>query len=123
MFFQDSRSLYTEFACSVFVNCILPFRDENGNWILYARSYATKALLDKVQVSVTVRKPTKANVDANKTNNAPTFSFVGRILPCDATEQQVIDSGSFLCLKDGQIRKLCVERTLFEYSVEVTEIK
>lgn len=123
---------------------LVMYRDEAGNWIIYLRSYASDEALAKMQVTVTVRKPTiftnskansdtKINIDGSNDDEArtngellqfkedSTFSFTARILNQDVSEQEVIDSGNYLCLKDSQVRKFCIDRTLFEYSVEVGE--
>jgi hypothetical protein len=111
------------------------YRDETGNWIVYLRSFASDDALAKLQATVVARRP---KAPANKGNSKAMldhsydagsvehdedlkFSFTGGILNQRATEQEVIESGNYLCLKDSQVRKLCVDKTLFEYSIEIKE--
>jgi len=114
------------------------YRDETGNWILYVRSFASDESLEKLQASVTVsaveaKEKTeekeqkdialddKQEGDVNADGKEGIFSFTGRILNQRVTEQEVIDSGNYLCLKDSQVKKMTVDRTLLQYAVVVSE--
>lgn len=112
---------------------LVMYRDERGNWIIYLRSFASDAALDMLEADVKISKPSKARfademktgtnfTDQNNKDNNNCYTFTGRIMPQKYTEQQVIDTGNYLCLKDSQIKKLGIGRTLFEYSVNFKEI-
>ena len=142
------RNAFTHWKCVLLISrqvirlfaYVVMYRCDQGNWIVYVRSFASDEALSKLQVSVTVRKPlnTIGKCDANvkiqiepenpeeqkkkkEVEEELQFSFTGRIMNQKVTEQEVLDSGSYLCLKDTQVRRLCVDRTLFEYSVVITE--
>jgi hypothetical protein len=34
-------------------------------------------------------------------------------------EQEILESGSYMLLRDGQVRKLMVEKTIMEYNITV----
>jgi len=118
------------------------YRDEAGNWIIYARSFASDEGLEKIWVTITVNAVDAKNNPEGKEEDAKEkpegrqeadialddkqkeeemFSFTGRILNQRVTEQEVIDSGNFLCLKDSQVKKMTVDRTLLQYTVRISE--
>lgn len=90
----------------------------------------TKKKLDDVKIQIEEEKDEDKVSESKKESEKQedegpddqlSFSFTGRIMNQRISEQGVIDTGSYLCLKDSQVRRMCVNRTLFEYSVEITE--
>jgi len=125
---------------------LVAFRTAAGCWILYVRSYASEETRKKLQVKIVVRQAKNLSQNCQKVgaytiitrskaklakeehdkaerariNNYDSITFHGRLFGQDETEQNVLDSGEYLCLSDSQVKKFCVERVLFEYSVEIT---
>jgi len=62
--------------------------------------------------------------DRNALVDGPEIQYVfkGLVCPTSWTDQQVIDSGSYLCLKDSQVKNLTVGRRLLRYRVVIGEL-
>lgn len=94
---------------------LITYRDFTGNWIVYLRSYATKEALPKLTGCITLRK--QSSVPLTKT--MPMYQFQCGISSFDATENEVLDSGNYLLLRDAQVKHLRDDNTILEYSIEL----
>ncbi len=110
-----------------------------------ARSYCGQSLLENLRVRVTLKRPSKerarqetAKWGGQSSNNNPenlpqkeqedldyeeaSYSFVCKMLPHDLSDRAVSSTGEHLILRDSQVRRLCREKTVFQYEAEIFEL-
>lgn len=105
-----------------------------------ARSFSGRDVLENIRVRVTLKKPSKerAKYETEKQNqvknetqsiskkentqNEVSYTFVCKLLPHVMTDKAVSISGEHLILRDSQVWRLCREKTLFQYEVEIFEL-
>lgn len=111
---------------------LVMYRDPLGNWIFYVKSFATNEALQRIQCTIEVTKA-KQETEQKENENVPSNNtkeeeksdiihhFTGDVHSSALTEQQVIDTGSYMVLKDSQIRRCQYDRTLLRYRVKIFE--
>jgi len=104
---------------------LVAHRDNEGNWTLSIRSYASEEGLQQVKARLIVRRPfldKEAKLAETITSVTPpvvTYSMTVNILSSKLSESEVLASSNCMRLTDAQVRGLTVDRTLLEYSVEI----
>ena len=92
---------------------LLMYRDGEGRWALYVRSFADREFLKDWESHITVRPAGEAKAAT------PSWSFAGPVVAHDAMEAEVHRAGNFLRLTDDQVKLLTDGKTLFHYEVEL----
>ena len=93
------------------------YRDANGYWISYVRSFAPPAVTDSLRAVIKIGRPCSSSDDDQS------FVFNGRVSSSEAGEAEVLESGNYLLLRDGQVRKFKVDKTIMEYSITLKQVE
>jgi len=91
------------------------YRDSQGNWFAYVRSFAPESVTATLRVEIRIKK-------SGCGSDSESFLYQGTVSSSDATEQDILDSGSFLLLRDGQVKKFMVDKTIMEYNITLKQI-
>lgn len=90
------------------------YRDAQGYWFAYVRSFAPPSIAATIRVEIKIKKN-------GPSQDGDCYMYCGSVSSSDATEQEILDSGSYMMLRDGQVRKLMVDKTIMEYNITVQQ--
>ena len=92
------------------------YRDASGYWFAYVRSFAPPVVIDTLRVEIRIKKN-------GNSEDGDIYKYSGKISSSEATEQEIKDSGNYLLLRDGQIKKFMVDKTIMEYNITLHQGK
>ena len=55
--------------------------------------------------------------------DSESFVYGGCVSSSEATEQEIQDSGHFLLLREGQVKKFKVDKTIMEYNITLKQVE
>jgi len=91
------------------------YRDAQGYWFSYVRSFAPPSIADSLRVEIRIGRPCLEDHQS--------FVYRGRVSSSDSGETDVLESGNYLLLRDDQVKKFKVEKTIMEYSIHLKQIE
>jgi len=91
------------------------YRDASGYWFAYVRSFAPPAVIETLRVEIRIKK--NGNSD-----DGDIYKYSGKVSSAEATEQDIKDSGNYLLLRDGQVKKFMVDKTIMEYNITLNQV-
>jgi hypothetical protein len=89
------------------------YRDASGFWYAYVRSFASPEVMKTLRVEIKIKKIGE---------NGDQFVYTGGVASSEATEQEIRETGNYLMLEDGQVKKFVVDKTIMEYSVTLFQV-
>jgi len=92
------------------------YRDAHGYWFSYVRSFAPPSTTENLRAEIRIGKV--GSVAHNES-----FLYGGCVSSSEATEQEIQESGHFLLLKDGQVKKFKVDKTIMEYNITLRQLE
>jgi len=92
------------------------YRDAHGYWFSYVRSFAPPCITETLRVEIRIGK-------AGSVGDSESFVYGGCVSSSEATEQDIQDSGHFLLLRDGQVKKFKVDKTIMEYNITLKQVE
>ena len=92
------------------------YRDAHGYWFSYVRSFAPPCITGTLRVEIRIGK-------AGSVGDSESFVYGGCVSSSEATEQEIQDSGHFLLLRDGQVKKFKVDKTIMEYNITLKQVE
>ena len=96
------------------------YRDASGHWLSYVRSFAPPTVTSGLRAEIRVGP---CGVARTKGSLQDHFLYCGRVASSEATESEVQESGDYLLLRDGQVRKLRTDKTIMEYSITLRQVE
>ena len=93
------------------------YRDAAGCWLSHVRSFAPAATIDTLRVEIKIGKAGGSLTDPDS------FVYRGSVVDSEAGEAEVLQAGHYLMLRDGQVRKFKVDKTIMEYNISVRQIE
>lgn len=86
------------------------YRDAQGYWFAYVRSFAPPGVMSALRVVIRIKKN-------GSVEDGDIYIYSGKVSSSDATEQEIRDSGNYLMLRDGQVKKFMLDKTIMEYNI------
>ena len=93
--------------------CYAIFYRDSGVWYCYVRSFAPPAVSNTLRVEIGIGRP--GSEDSSQ------FVFRGGVNSSVASEQELTESGNYLLLRDGQVKKFKVDKTIMEYRISLRQ--
>ena len=90
------------------------YRDSGGIWYCYVRSFAPPAISDTLRVEI--------GIGRSGCEDDSQYMFRGGVSSSTASEQDVTDSGNYLLLRDGQVKKFKIDKTIMEYRISLKQV-
>ena len=90
------------------------YRDSGGIWYCYVRSFAPASLSETLTVEIGIGR-------SGSVEDSHSYSFRGGVNSSSDTELEVTNSGNYLLLRDGQVRKFQVDKTIMEYRISLKQ--
>lgn len=92
------------------------YRDAQGYWFAYVRSFAPYSIMKTLRVEIRIKKN-------GNSEEGDIYIYNGRVSSSDATEQEIRDSGNYLLLSDGQVKKFMLDKTIMEYNITLNQVE
>ena len=92
------------------------YRDAQGHWFSYVRSFAPPAIISNLRVEIRIRRSGNTEVEDG-------FLYNGHVSSSEATETDILESGNYLLLRDDQVRKFRSDKTIMEYSIALRQVE
>ena len=89
------------------------YRDASGYWYAYVRSFAPRAVIKTLRVDIKIKKMGVAGDQ---------FVYTGGVASSEASEQDIREAGDFLLLRDCQVKKFQVNKTIMEYNITLSQV-
>jgi len=92
------------------------YRDAQGYWFAYVRSFAPSSIINTLRVEIRIKK-------IGNMEDGDIYNYKGKVSSSDASEQEIKESGNYLLLRDGQVKKFMVDKTIMEYNITLTQVE
>lgn len=92
------------------------YRDAQGHWFSYVRSFAPAAVTSNLRVEIRIRKSGNAEAEDG-------FLYNGQVSSSEAAEADILESGNYLLLRDDQVKKFRSDKTIMEYSIALRQVE
>jgi len=89
------------------------YRDASGYWYAYVRSFAPPAVMKTLRVDIRIKKMGVAGDQ---------FVYTGGVASSEASGQDIREAGDFLLLRDCQVKKFQVNKTIMEYNITLSQV-
>ena len=90
-------------------------RTKTGDWIFTFRSYAEESIRGEYSVQMGI----SSEDDVATASHGPAWNYVCDLMAHSATEEEAMAAGSFMILKDSQVKKMQTANSLFVCTVEI----
>jgi hypothetical protein len=102
-------------------------RSAEGHWYFVVRSFSPKSVINRIRVRLVVfhsgDPPTDNGTGGNDSDSGITESikylYEGGVVSHKLTYEEVLTSGRYLLIRDGQLKQLVTGSAIFEYSLQV----
>ena len=92
------------------------YRDAQGHWFSYVRSFAPAAVTSNLRVEIRIRRSGNAEAEDG-------FLYNGQVSSSEAAEADILESGHYLLLRDDQVKKFRSDKTIMEYSIALRQVE
>eukprot|EP00088_Acartia_fossae_P006610 TRINITY_DN13041_c0_g1_i10.p1 TRINITY_DN13041_c0_g1~~TRINITY_DN13041_c0_g1_i10.p1 ORF type:complete len:336 (+),score=47.14 TRINITY_DN13041_c0_g1_i10:128-1135(+) len=89
------------------------YRDASGYWYAYVRSFAPPSIRNNLRVEIKIKKMGQTGEQ---------FVYTGSVASSVASEQEIRKEGNYLMLRDGQVKKFQVDKTIMEYNITISQV-